>query len=38
MDLGAFSTSLAVKDLQASHAFYAKLGFEVLVVTPAKTG
>lgn len=28
MTLGAFSMSLAVKDLGASHAFYAKLGFE----------
>ena len=26
--LGAFSVSLAVKDLQASRAFYEKLGFE----------
>ena len=29
MDLGAFSISLAVKDLAASHAFYEKLGFTV---------
>ncbi len=29
MDLGAFSISLAVKDLQASRAFYEKLGFKV---------
>lgn len=29
MQLGAFSVSLAVKDLQASKAFYEKLGFEV---------
>ena len=28
MKLGAFSVSLAVKDLEASRAFYAKLGFE----------
>ena len=28
MDLGAFSVSLNVKDLEASRAFYAKLGFE----------
>ena len=28
MQLGAFSMSLAVKDLAASEAFYAKLGFE----------
>ena len=27
MELGAFSISLAVKDLQASRAFYEKLGF-----------
>ena len=30
MELGAFSTSLAVKDLDASRAFYEKLGFEVV--------
>jgi catechol 2,3-dioxygenase-like lactoylglutathione lyase family enzyme len=29
MDLGAFSISLAVKDLAASRAFYEKLGFTV---------
>ncbi len=28
MDLGAFSISLAVKDIQASEAFYKKLGFK----------
>ena len=28
MDLGSFSTSLAVKDLTASKSFYEKLGFE----------
>ena len=28
MDLGAFSVSLAVRDLAASTAFYGKLGFE----------
>ncbi len=28
MELGAFSVSLAVKDLAASEAFYTKLGFE----------
>ena len=28
MELGAFSVSLAVKDLAASQAFYEKLGFE----------
>ena len=30
MDLGAFSISLAVKDLEASRVFYEKLGFEVV--------
>lgn len=30
MDLGAFSVSLAVKDLAASKAFYEKLGFEMM--------
>ncbi len=29
MDLGAFSISLAVKDLEASKAFYEKFGFTV---------
>jgi lactoylglutathione lyase len=29
MELGAFSISLAVKDLEASRGFYEKLGFEV---------
>lgn len=29
MELGAFSISLAVKDLEASRAFYEKLGFTV---------
>ena len=29
MELGAFSISLAVKDIEASRAFYEKLGFEV---------
>jgi lactoylglutathione lyase len=29
MELGAFSISLAVKDLQASRAFYEKFGFAV---------
>ena len=28
MDLGAFSISLAVKDIEASREFYQKLGFE----------
>ena len=30
MQLGAFSISLAVKDLQISKAFYEKLGFNVI--------
>ncbi len=30
MDLGAFSISLAVKDIGASKEFYEKLGFEVV--------
>lgn len=30
MNLGAFSISLSVKDLDASKAFYEKLGFEVV--------
>ncbi|EED33715.1 glyoxalase/bleomycin resistance protein/dioxygenase [gamma proteobacterium NOR5-3] len=30
MDLGAFSISLAVKDLEASRAFYEKFGFKVI--------
>jgi len=29
MELGAFSISLTVKDLQASRQFYEKLGFEI---------
>jgi len=29
MELGAFSVSLAVKDIEASRAFYQKFGFEV---------
>jgi catechol 2,3-dioxygenase-like lactoylglutathione lyase family enzyme len=29
MDLGAFSISLAVRDIEKSKAFYEKLGFEV---------
>ena len=31
MELGAFSISLAVKDIQASKAFYEKLGFKVVM-------
>ncbi len=30
MELGNFSVSLAVKDINASHAFYEKLGFKVV--------
>lgn len=30
MSLGAFSVSLAVKDLEASRAFYEKLGFDAM--------
>jgi catechol 2,3-dioxygenase-like lactoylglutathione lyase family enzyme len=29
MELGAFSVSLAVKDMAASRTFYSKLGFEM---------
>ncbi len=35
MQLGAFSISLAVKDLAASRAFYEKLGFEVAGGNPS---
>jgi lactoylglutathione lyase len=31
MELGAFSISLAVKDINASQAFYEKFGFEVFM-------
>ena len=34
--LGAFSVSLAVKDLEASRAFYEKLGFEMAGGEPAQ--
>jgi lactoylglutathione lyase len=34
MELGAFSTSLAVKDLAVSKEFYEKLGFEVVGGNP----
>ena len=30
-DLGAFSVSLAVKDLEVSRTFYEKLGFKEIV-------
>lgn len=36
MELGAFSISLAVKDLAASRAFYEKLGFAVFAGDPAQ--
>jgi hypothetical protein len=35
MDLGAFSVSLAVKDIEASKLFYGKLGFPGLVAMPS---
>ena len=31
MELGAFSVSLAVKDIEASRSFYEKLGFKVFM-------
>ena len=36
MELGAFSVSLAVKDLEASRDFYAKLGFRVVGGDPSQ--
>jgi catechol 2,3-dioxygenase-like lactoylglutathione lyase family enzyme len=36
MNLGTFSISLAVKDLEASRAFYEKLGFSVFAGDAAK--
>jgi catechol 2,3-dioxygenase-like lactoylglutathione lyase family enzyme len=36
MQLGAFSISLAVKDLESSRAFYARLGFEVFAGNAAQ--
>jgi catechol 2,3-dioxygenase-like lactoylglutathione lyase family enzyme len=36
MKLGAFSVSLAVKDIHASIAFYKKLGFEAVMGDPAQ--
>ena len=36
MDLGAFSISLAVQDLEASRVFYEKLGFEVVGGDPSQ--
>ncbi len=35
MQLGAFSISLAVKDLEVSRSFYEKLGFTVFAGNPA---
>ena len=36
MQLGAFSVSLAVKDLEASRSFYEKLGFEAFAGNAAQ--
>ncbi|MFN7569913.1 MAG: VOC family protein [Betaproteobacteria bacterium] len=36
MELGAFSVSLAVKDIAASQAFYARLGFVPFAGDPAQ--
>jgi len=36
MELGAFSVSLAVKDIEASRAFYEKLGFNPIMGDAAK--
>jgi catechol 2,3-dioxygenase-like lactoylglutathione lyase family enzyme len=36
MELGNFSVSLAVRDLEASRAFYEKLGFEAFGGEPAQ--
>uniref|UniRef100_A0A832I3Z5 VOC family protein n=1 Tax=Eiseniibacteriota bacterium TaxID=2212470 RepID=A0A832I3Z5_UNCEI len=36
MDLGAFSVSLAVKDLAASRAFYEKFGFTAFAGDPSQ--
>ena len=36
MNLGAFSISLAVQDLEASRVFYEKLGFEVVGGDPSQ--
>ena len=37
MELGAFSVSLAVQDLEASRAFYEQFGFEVIGGDPAES-
>ena len=36
MELGAFSTSLAVQDIEASKVFYEKFGFEVIGGNPSQ--
>ena len=36
MELGAFSCSLAVKDLEASRSFYEKFGFRVFMGDPSQ--
>ena len=36
MELGAFSVSLTVKDLEASRSFYEKFGFEVVGGNPTE--
>ena len=36
MELGAFSISLAVKDLEASRVFYGKFGFEIVGGDPSQ--
>ncbi len=36
MELGAFSVSLAVKDLEASRKFYEKFGFQAVAGNPAQ--
>lgn len=36
MELGAFSVSLAVKDIEASRLFYEKLGFKVFMGDPSQ--
>ena len=36
MELGAFSISLAVKDIEASKQFYEKFGFTVMMGDPSK--
>ena len=36
MELGAFSISLAVKDLEASRKFYEQFGFKVFAGDPSQ--